>query len=466
MATYTFSGSWSDAKTKVALQASGDTYLFDANNTYTGWGAGAEQIAFTATNLTITTVNGAATIGLSATGPVSNDKAVIAISGSGTKFFGTSSNRIIFTGINNGADAVLCLSVGNCTGVRLGYLTYNAPTNGGYFGYISNAYGVSDNVVVVNGAGTLQTFMLRGPTSAWNTGNTMGTANAWYIEDSTISAGYMNENDGAAQSVLRFCTAQGVAYADAHMIETATDASGVYHGSRQFEIYGNDFTGSGDFIRWMEFYGGTGMVFNNICKSNQFAIFGEYGVVVGSGGSGLAYIPTPAHSPIPDQVGTGSYPQSAGQEPLNYWNNRKTNSSGVDSPLQTLSVNAAAITAYGSTFYMTSEDGSPYMFLRGRDYFKGVVGGTFPSTTDVGIGTAASMAASSPTAAGQKWWVTDEGSWNTLLPVNTSGRLYQWSGSAWVLHYTPYTYPHPLRNVTSTTSRVISGNVTLAGKVY
>ncbi|MDB6128340.1 MAG: hypothetical protein JWM35_2236, partial [Verrucomicrobia bacterium] len=81
----------------------------------------------------------------------------------------------------------------------------------------------------------------------------------------------------------------------------------------------------------------------------------------------------------------------------------------------------------------------------GRDYFRGDVGGEFPATSDVGRGTHAQMLASSPTAAGQAWWVTDEGSWNTTLPPNTSGRLYRWNGSAWALYYEPYTYPHPLR---------------------
>ena len=41
--------------------------------------------------------------------------------------------------------------------------------------------------------------------------------------------------------------------------------------------------------------------------------------------------------------------------------------------------------------------------------------------------------------------MTDEGSWNSTLPANTSGQLYTGNGSAWGLKYSPYTYPHPLR---------------------
>ena len=58
------------------------------------------------------------------------------------------------------------------------------------------------------------------------------------------------------------------------------------------------------------------------------------------------------------------------------------------------------------------------------------------------------MNAYTPSVAGYGWWVTDEGSWNTKLPANTSGRLYKWTGSAWTLFYTPYTYPHPLQTST------------------
>lgn len=55
------------------------------------------------------------------------------------------------------------------------------------------------------------------------------------------------------------------------------------------------------------------------------------------------------------------------------------------------------------------------------------------------------MLAIKPTKVGVGFWVTNEGSWNTRLPANSSGRLYSWNGSAWALKYTPYAYPHPLQ---------------------
>jgi hypothetical protein len=84
---------------------------------------------------------------------------------------------------------------------------------------------------------------------------------------------------------------------------------------------------------------------------------------------------------------------------------------------------------------------------------------SFTGASGVGRGTKATMNAITPSTTGVGFWVTNEGNWNTTLPANTSGQLYTWSGSAWVLHYTPYTYPYP----TGAYSSALSGNVLLSG---
>lgn len=111
------------------------------------------------------------------------------------------------------------------------------------------------------------------------------------------------------------------------------------------------------------------------------------------------------------------------------------------------------------------------------------------------VGTAATKNSTVPTGAGSAFWVTDEGAWNQtfsgtiaataieagylceIVSTGTSnfttigayantvgqtfkatgvgtgtgtvkpaqGRLYVWDGDSWNLDYTPYTYPHPLR---------------------
>jgi hypothetical protein len=101
----------------------------------------------------------------------------------------------------------------------------------------------------------------------------------------------------------------------------------------------------------------------------------------------------------------------------------------------------------GTTFTMLGPPG-PDIIQEGRDYF--VQGGpsgtaTFSGADGIGVGTTAQMNAITPTVSGVGYWVTDQGSWNTTVAPNTSGLLYTWNGTAWVLAYTPYTYPDPVR---------------------
>ena len=68
--------------------------------------------------------------------------------------------------------------------------------------------------------------------------------------------------------------------------------------------------------------------------------------------------------------------------------------------------------------------------LTDRDFYNEVA--SFSGAGGVGSGPIASRPASC--SPGVAYWVTDEGSWNTTLPANTSGRLYKCTAlNAWTL---------------------------------
>jgi hypothetical protein len=65
-----------------------------------------------------------------------------------------------------------------------------------------------------------------------------------------------------------------------------------------------------------------------------------------------------------------------------------------------------------------------------------------------GIGTGTSLPTTCTTGVG--YWKTDEGNWDSVQ-AGTDGVLYKCtSTNTWTLYYTPYTYPHPLQNASST----------------
>jgi hypothetical protein len=222
---------------------------------------------------------------------------------------------------------------------------------------------------------------------------------------------------------------------DGHGFASNTPARGVRH----MEAYGNTWIGVASFARAFELRGGTGFFFDNTDLTTGTGLdflVNEYGAISQWPNFGNQY-QTPANYPINDQIGVGMDPKAAHSEPMYLWNN-KVGGGGLDWIIKSDGVGAGAITLFGSSFTMSD------LIMADRDYFKQTVGGIFNGSSGVGRGTAATMAGVTPTTTGVGFWVTDEASWKASSP-GTSGQLYKWSGSAWVLAYTPYTYPHPLR---------------------
>lgn len=440
----------------IGSASAGDTITLPAG-TFT-WGAGGTQINVNKAINIVGAGEGSTIIALSATGPyyssgVINVSAAATISG------------FTITGIVNtaGGPSTTPISVAGVNGWRFHHITYNGPIAPGYFSYSGAAFGVYDHITINSGHPSLQTFQVRGATNVWTLPNTMGTANAVYIEDSTFNGDcYVCEGDGGAALVIRYNLITGQSQIDLHQLETSYDISDTaFHGGRQIEIYGNrwSYTANRYFPSGaMDIKSGTGIIFDNTSDFTPYILLEAYGsqdtfwnsaltspVAVG----GTKYI-TPAQKPIRDYIGVGTSPIAQGKEPL-YAVHNLMNTAGIDTgqssninwPLSVMeaNVNAGAITQYGSTFLAAD-------IVENDLSFFDMATGTFNGSTGVGRGTKSAMLALNMTGKTKKvgYWVTNESSWRSGYS-GTSGQLYQWdSGStAWVLYYTPYSYPHPLQ---------------------
>ena len=330
------------------------------------------------------------------------------------------------------------------SGWRITAITYVGVAGEGYFCYGGNNYGLIDNCTLTGGAGNSELIFTRGPTDSWQTPSSLGTVDAVYIEDCVFDGpGYVSDFNSNARGVVRFCTIKGNMKVDGHGVATNTPARGVRH----MEVYRNRWTM--DFRYWtpIELRGGTGHVFDNQATQAvaPYAWFKvrEYGVLSKFGVFGNT-IQTPVNYPILDQIGTGQDPRVGGSEPMYLWNN--IDRSGADWVLSMDPIPAEGISLYQ---VQTGNPSATYtindIIRKDRDYFKQIVGSPFNGSSGVGRGTKAQMLAIQASLKGVGFWVTDEADWDRTNGTQPDGQLYVWSGSAWVLKYTPLTYPHPLR---------------------
>jgi len=157
------------------------------------------------------------------------------------------------------------------------------------------------------------------------------------------------------------------------------------------------------------------MIFDNTANAGGSIFLGDYEIVYGRA--------TAANYPLNDQIGVGQDPKAASSEPLYLWNNR---TGAANWPAQNV--------IWGTSMRGVVEPN--------RDYFD--ASPAFNGSGGVGRGPKAQMLSIAPTRVGVAFWVTDEGEWNSFVS-GPDGQLYAWNGSAWVVKYKPFTYPHPLR---------------------
>jgi hypothetical protein len=293
--------------------------------------------------------------------------------------------------------------------------------------------------------GQVVTFGYAAPSAlhaAWSLPTNLGGADTVFIEDNTFGgpAGQTFQpvdTNYAGRFVFRFNSLAEVAV-HVHSLQQ-------WRGSRAWEVYKNRVTGAGwtaGLIR-----GGVGVAWGNqydptrgpwvLDNVRSFDAAGrDYGAC---DGTSTADGDSPGRQGYlcRDQIGSGrdvclSNPSNndAGatgwcaqaHEPSYFWLNRSGSSvTAIDTSGRGLS------TAH---------------VLNDRDYYNEAA--SFSGTSGVGSGARANRPANCTEGVG--YWVTDEGSWNTTLPANTSGRLYKCTAAnTWTLYYTPYTYPHPLQ---------------------
>jgi hypothetical protein len=381
-------------------------------------------------------------------------------------------------------------------GVRLGHA--GVPYNPGHW------YGVIDHNTFLNGTSALALYNEGGAIDMnFTTPSAQaGTANNMFFEDNILN---MTTSSGSGQGctdgwggmavVIRFNTSTNCRYTN----------HGEKHegGPNNIEVYGNSITlnagasNSQAFFQdctWCVQHQGSGeyTIFNN----SFFSVFGKSGAVIetqdyraGDDASSLATFYSPdlgTHLPqctgnastgtaINFPFGTGTindgnrtpettyrgYPcwHQVGRDrqqvlkPVYTWNNYWSDTLAI-APFH---VHSVAPVTFNYTLQHIAQN---------RDWYTAVSASAqtsttnpFNGTTGMGFGTFVNRPTTctpTPEAAdagngGVGYWATDQGSWKSAVPsqgVWTAGQqgvLYTCSATnTWSVHYTPYTYPHPL----------------------
>lgn len=289
---------------------------------------------------------------------------------------------------------------------------------GSYFLYVHGGFGLVDNCTINGAAGNNELIFTRGPHDAWQTDDTIGTADNVYIEDCIFNnRGYVCDINSNGKAVVRFCTINGDMKVDGHGKASNTPPRGVRH----MEVYHNSWTKKRMGWLTVEMRGGTGHLFNNTAVHGNFMLR-EY--ALHSKWGNFPRKMTLKDYPIDDQIGVGKDPKKGGSAPMYIWNNRM-----------------ASGAAWKRSVRKLGEFTEADVIAPDRDFFREVK--DFDGSSGMGIGTREQMDAIKPTREKVGFWVTDEGEWNAKNE-GPDGRLYVWDGKAWKLKYTPYPYPHPL----------------------
>jgi hypothetical protein len=231
-----------------------------------------------------------------------------------------------------------------------------------------------------------------------------------------------------------------------------TESAGRLRGIRAYEFYNNTFTADSQTIDGVYgLRGGTGVVWANTLTYSGNGYYSRFGRVENKRSDPACPVCGP-----PFNLCNGTVPYDQNTPGMNGYaclDMPGRGQGGLMSgalpspeawPNQVLEpIYSWQNTLNGANGRLEQAGPDPYGHLReNREWYNGTP--SFNGSVGVGWGPIANRPNSCTT--GVAYWATNEGSWNTTLAPNTSGRLYKCTATnTWTLYYTPYTYPHPLQ---------------------
>lgn len=263
-----------------------------------------------------------------------------------------------------------------------------------------------------------------GASTGWTDDVAPGSADAMYVEDNTFNG------TGGADKTAQFYGSRGV-----YRYNTWDCVQMDVHGNRPrsgrwWEAYNNTHlrvSCSASYNnRWYQIRGGSGLIFNNTmtADSDDNILFWQDGT-----------------SPGPGHPSGGPRNVSGGEDHVGSGKNQVQTAAYVfgNVSLDSIGVDQADTGSCGSCI------------AANRDYF--AEGGSFDGTSGVGVGVRSSRPATCSLGSGGDpgvgYWSTDQGGdWDTTHGGSNDGCLDVCTATnTWTnCSYTPYTYPHPLRD--------------------
>lgn len=265
---------------------------------------------------------------------------------------------------------------------------------------------------------------------SWSHPLTLGSADMVYIEDcyinNTISyPGQAIDCNAGGRYCFRYNTLEGWEGIETHSACTPSNAGYSYRNSRWAEIYENTLNVNTAGTRWLGawFRSCNGMAYNNAFSSGYTStvVFDNETTCYTTCGGVWAKTQEQIDAityPYQDQIGVGmdsGFGTAQATDEAKLWIFNNTRAGSFSAPTNNLCAKAAEIAQAD------------------RDYFLQVT--PFTGASGVGVGLLSARPSSGLTT-GVYYWATD------------TSTLYRATGATtWVTHYTPYTYPHPLRSL-------------------